>query len=684
MKVKSLLKIALGSLILASCAPEMEEIPAEEQYLRDFIKKYGLIDPNQNWNLAVRITAEVDGAAVKGAKTINVYTAKPGSEDCKLAARYAADVKSFQFDFPRSADRAYVVAYDDVRNIVLSGYCEIEAGKISITHDAVKSRAAGDINDGYDLSKPPKLGDKIADLGTIKDPLNRFPRVERDYDGNKKRTDIFNMYHLNSTSNFKFEGSKWYRDDLLPILSSSKINQNHEDGIFPEAYNDPDKGCNLARWEHVLNMNVEMVTASEGPVSLGLMCGGTDFFDKYGYIYFSDDKVNEFEKEEDLRNYIARQNRYILIENGTPSANITVANGEPVGNMYIPYNLDNQWMYPLTASRYYLTYFGEDGTGTPTFDFPANTHIIFFEIVQLDKTATNIGSETTIDGSLIRYSVPWMNEWTEHMRNETHGPNKESNVNPAIKFVKFRWKGTDGKENILVGCEDGGFWNSDDDMNDIMFVVNGDFDDDTRLLKPGDDPDHLDDPEPESQSWIIAVEDLGETDDYDFNDLVLEVSHVSGETTATVKALAAGGIMEIYVKHDKLGEKGHVNGWFGETDHTVMINTQGGISKQHEGFTIEVPADFTLTGDDMGGFSFVVMKEDGTEVAIKPSSVKSENKGEAVTAPLMICVPGDWEWPKERVSIETAYPDFKKWVTDSSNSDWVKNKVADQVISRKK
>lgn len=678
MKVKSLLKIALGSLILASCATEMEEIPAEEQYLRDFIKKYGLIDPNQNWNLAVRITAEVDGAAVKGAKTVNVYTAKPGSEDCKLAARYAADVKSFQFDFPRSADRAYVVAYDDVRNIVLSGYCEIEAGKISITHDAVKSRAAGDINDGYDLSNPPTLGDKIADLGTIKDPLNRFPKVESDGDGNKKRTDIFNMYHLNSTSNFKFDGSKWELEDLIDLLDG-------EVGVFPESYVDPETGyCNLLRWEKVLNMDVEMVTASDGPVSFGLMCGGTDNPNKYGYIYYSG---NTTLTGDELKNYIARQNRYILIEDGQPKSNIKLSGGNwLLSNMQVPTLFrykDESWaqsQFPLTASRYYLTYYGEDGTGEPTFDFPANTHIVFFEIIKGVDT-DNPGLETELNGEAINYSLPWMNEWTAHTRSEAHDNSKDYSKEPAIRFVKFGWMHPHRNEKVyLVGVEDG----PDDDMNDIMFIVNGDFDDDTRLLKPGDDPEHLDDPEPESQSWIIAVEDLGETDDYDFNDLVLEVSHVSGETTATVKALAAGGIMEIYVKHDKLGEKGHVNGWFGETDHTVMINTQGDITKQHNGFTIEVPADFTLTGDDMGGFSFVVKKEDGTEVAIKPSSVKSENKGEAVTAPLMICVPGDWEWPKERVSIETAYPDFKKWVTDSSNSDWVKSKVADQVISRKK
>lgn len=664
MKVKSLLKIALGSLILASCATEMEEIPAEEQYLRDFIKKYGLIDPNQNWNLAVRITAEVDGAAVKGAKTINVYTAKPGSEDCKLAARYAADVKSFQFDFPRSADRAYVVAYDDVRNIVLSGYCEIEAGKISITRDAVKSRAGIDLNSCHVT-----LGNKIEDLGSFNDDDKYFDflfNYQNSWDKyDRKRTDVYSMYHLNNVE--KLQGSQWTLEELVPILGKK--------GIFPEQVDEETGICNLRRWEDKLHLDegVEVVLAGDSPVYMGLMFGGTENANKYGYLYYKDGAT----KEE-----IIRANRYIIMEDGRPSQNVTVSGKDQIGDMEIPglvksYENGSGDNLTLTAARYYLTYFGEDGIGTPSYTFPEGTHIAFFEVIN-GVNRSEPGSESSLNGGNIRYSVPWMNEWTYHTHNESHVQEGEDISNlqgrPAINFVKFGWNGK-----TLVGVEDGG----DDDMNDIMFVVYGNFKG-VNLEELGDDPDPEPDPDPESQSWIIAVEDLGETDDYDFNDLVLEVSHVSGGTTATVKALAAGGIMEIYVKHDKLGEKGHVNGWFGETDHTVMINTQGGISKQHEGFTIEVPADFTLTGEDMGGFSFEVKKEDGTVVAIKPSSVKSENKGEAVTAPLMICVPGDWEWPKERVSIETAYPDFKKWVTDSSNSDWVKSKVADQVISRKK
>lgn len=679
MKVKNLMKIALGSLILASCATtDMEEIPAEEQYLRDFIKKYGLIDPNQNWNLAVRITAEVDAEAVRGASTINVYTEKPGSEACRLAARYGADQKSFMFDFPRSADQAYVVAYDDARRIILSGYCEIQAGKINITRQGVKSRA---LDMSETPSQVPALGAKIEDLGTLKDTENRFPRVEADVDGNKKRTDIFSMYHLNSTENFKTVGSQWYKEDLIPILGA--------DGIFPEAYSNAEKGCNLARWESVLNMDVEMITKSTGPVSLGLMCGGTDFVDKYGYIYYSGDTHLS---GEELKNYIARQNRYILIEDGRPSGNITKVNGEAVGNMWIPYNLNTDNTFPLTASRYYLTYFGEDGKGEPTYDFPANIHIIFFEIIQLqnesDYDAAILGSETKLNGTLIRYSLPWMNEWTGHMRREGHGPNQHQDKQPAIKFVKFKWKDTTGKQNILIGCEDGGYWNSDDDMNDIMFVVNGDFEDDSRILEPGDDPEHLDDPDPdpdpEAQSWILAVEDLGETDDYDFNDIVLEVSHVSGETKAIVKALAAGGIMEIKVKYNgSYLSNDHVNKWFGESDHTKMLNTESGITATHDGIEIEVPEDWTLTDENMGGFVFEVTKADGTVTAIRPTSAKSQNQGEEIIAPLMICVPGDWEWPIERTSIEDAYPGFKDWVSNS-NFDWISTKVSGKVITRSK
>ena len=50
--------------------------------------------------------------------------------------------------------------------------------------------------------------------------------------------------------------------------------------------------------------------------------------------------------------------------------------------------------------------------------------------------------------------------------------------------------------------------------------------------------------------------------------------------------------------------------------------------------------------------------------------------------PQMILVPGDWNWPRERVSIIDAYPGFKDWSGNAQNFNWQNSKVADKVINR--
>ena len=46
---------------------------------------------------------------------------------------------------------------------------------------------------------------------------------------------------------------------------------------------------------------------------------------------------------------------------------------------------------------------------------------------------------------------------------------------------------------------------------------------------------------------------------------------------------------------------------------------------------------------------------------------------QAGKAPQMFLVKGSWRWPKEKVKIQAAYPDFGKWNGDASNIDWCKN-----------
>ena len=82
---------------------------------------------------------------------------------------------------------------------------------------------------------------------------------------------------------------------------------------------------------------------------------------------------------------------------------------------------------------------------------------------------------------------------------------------------------------------------SDLDLNDMMFFIDSD--------DPGMIPDVFDEDPGEEIKWIVACEDLGNLDDFDFNDVVFQVLHVSGREQAYITPLAAGGTLETYLHY---------------------------------------------------------------------------------------------------------------------------------------
>lgn len=182
---------------------------------------------------------------------------------------------------------------------------------------------------------------------------------------------------------------------------------------------------------------------------------------------------------------------------------------------------------------------------------------------------------------------------------------------------------------------------SDRDFNDVVFVFN-----------PAPEIVHN-----EGAKWVLAVEDLGVTDDYDFNDAVLCIERVSGTTTAKVTPLAAGGTLPIQLMHDGKAVGEELHSYFGAEPidgKYPMINTTS-AGAPGESFEINVGRDWSLaeyTKTQMGGFNIKVNGKPNETIITPP------NPGEA---PQMICVPYTWNWPKERVRIDTAYPGFTKW-----------------------
>lgn len=263
----------------------------------------------------------------------------------------------------------------------------------------------------------------------------------------------------------------------------------------------------------------------------------------------------------------------------------------------------------------------------------------------------------------------------------------------------------------------------DFDLNDVVFKFAGNV------------PTTIDE-DPDAASWILACEDLGGSFDWDFNDVVFKVTHISGQTTATITPLAAGGTLASYIFFDNpsntyteetcLGEihqlidaNGCVSGEY--TPYNVYANSRGKAGKS---FNINVDEDWTMAyyssenfneneqykGDNkdynMGGFKIRVLKA-GTTTQDKTldwynsafgdaSIVAAPGKGDA---PQMICLPAtyelgeytyEWAWSLELETMADgqgngSYRYFAGWVNDHrTNTDWYKNPNTATTVPEKK
>lgn len=163
--------------------------------------------------------------------------------------------------------------------------------------------------------------------------------------------------------------------------------------------------------------------------------------------------------------------------------------------------------------------------------------------------------------------------------------------------------------------------------------------------------------EPTYEYNTIAFEDLGSTDDFDFNDIVLEIAKDAKTGKATATIVAAGGTLPVDVEYD-----GEVI--FSKTDG-VMHTNRGNYGN----------AEITLnSNEDLKKFKLIVKNEGNLQSSIIESATK---KGEA---PQALIIPGQWAWPTERTNITTAYPDFANWVINTTNTDWYTNPVDGTVV----
>ena len=235
----------------------------------------------------------------------------------------------------------------------------------------------------------------------------------------------------------------------------------------------------------------------------------------------------------------------------------------------------------------------------------------------------------------------------------------------------------------------------DFDCNDVTFALSNskgekyipEFTDGTKNSNWNKDviekhPEYINPPSLEEtnlQSWTLAFENAGLHNDYDFNDVVLKVTPDTQNGKAEVKLLATGAQRktEVYFNGTLLGE---VHELFGvSTDTFVNTTSNTATTKAVTLPSINWPQNTTMEAQRMN-FSLKVYNDDGTvdrEFSMK--DLLNDKK-----SPQVLCVAGDWKWPKERINVYVAYPLIGKWGVNFNNpeySNWYSQPKADAVVT---
>lgn len=262
---------------------------------------------------------------------------------------------------------------------------------------------------------------------------------------------------------------------------------------------------------------------------------------------------------------------------------------------------------------------------------------------------------------------------------------KDNNFRSAIAiYDNFTFMGMD--DNL-----DGG----DLDCNDVTFALSNskgekyipEFTESTKKSEWNKDviakhPEYINPPSLEEtnlQSWTLAFENAGLDNDYDFNDVVLKVTPDTQNGKAEVKLLATGAQRktEVYFNGTLLGE---VHELFGVSTDTFVNTTSNTATRKAITLpSIEWPKNTTMEAQRMN-FSLKVYNDDGTvdrEFSMKDllNDMKS---------PQVLCVAGNWKWPKERIAVHVAYPLIGKWGVNFNNEEyynWYSQPKADAVVT---
>lgn len=697
---------ASGTFFLSSCSKDSNLYDPNQkvnEYNNSWNQQFGAIDPTQDWNVATTVSATAACPTIAGESEMRIYSDAPLEDESNLMAvtKLTNGAGSISFDAKKAANHVFVSIKNSEGLFKIYNYYAIVNGTVNITpSDYITPTRSGFTRAA---NCPVTKGEKKVlpnikftfDTGVIKYMGgwgNNILSVEEWKEFVKTLANGGEYYDVpfeKIYDNYIFKGFDWSKPRAGSEISTEDRNVEitllngvaQEEAVpcwtLGQGYKLFGPGSFfMERQKYYSNEKMSLYTngiedlkkvekgfsivTEGGEIKMPVVYGATQISDRVGYVYYKDGQDP------------LAQPHYILINDARPQSNIYFNRwkGQAVGNMELEgwnsttkslgsYAKDTK-MY---GTSYKLAFFGENHDQEATYIFPAGYHIVFFIAPYNPSNNDYSNHNGSYTESNYNYSLPELNKRINHLDQKDWEISKPT-YDPTRGVIKAAAWTFNGQ--TFLGFEDGG---GDEDLNDIVFWVEGQY----KTPEPPitvPDPDPL--PEPQSESWIIACEDLGNTDDIDFNDVVFSVSHTAGETTAKVTPLAAGGVLpsNIYYGGSNLGEIHNlINGAQPNANGQYSMLNTGSKGTPGSAITINVPADYSVTNH-----GFTVKVKDQNESIVLESA-------EVGTAPQMLVLPGEWAWPTERTPIGTAFPMFVNWSKAANTAiDWYKSPAEGKVV----
>ena len=302
-----------------------------------------------------------------------------------------------------------------------------------------------------------------------------------------------------------------------------------------------------------------------------------------------------------------------------------------------------EWLAPGTGKEGMKREYGDLEVNAPTFTFSGiktqNLAMSFY--LKVWKTYSNMTG----------YEVYLKNQ--QEPNNTNYYPVISSSLDNWMIDLQNATKPTnlpEGNKVTIIGCEDATNSGSDRDFEDLVFMVYG------NPVPPTERVTEV----IKSTTKRYMMEDLGETDDFDFNDVVVDVEDYPVEihqvtrengviktdevietTSAPSQAIirAMGGTIDFELT---IGETKWVKSE-NNFDVKTMYNTQGDVDYNKELAVFEVKG-YDYNANNVG---IRVKGQDGLLF-----DIKFPKAGEA---PMIIAVDPSQQWMKERVSVPSEW-----------------------------